>query len=492
MVKFSNVNSYAGNLTISGGAVVKAIANDTTGNISVADTASFVLSGGITDGSGQTITIAGPGAAANYFFTGSLTSRGSLQSQSGNNSWDGNIILTGTAGTGGNTRIGVQTGSSLTINGNISEGVAGMSPLFRAGDNAGETITINGVGSWSGTTRLFAAGGIIKLGGNDRFPTTAPLSAGSTASVGLSIFDLAGYNQTVAGLTGDATGRIQNSGGPVTLTSNPAAAVTFSGIMQNDVSFVIGGTAIQSISGDNTYTGNTTIHTGASLTVNTTGELKFYPTANGITNSIGGSGTLVYNGTLRTDLSGADATIGNSWTLVDAANLAETFGPTFVVADATLGNFTETTAGSGIWKLTASGKTWTFTEADGQLTVAEPPAGYSAWQSANAPGQTVDQDHDGDGVANGIEYFMGQSGSGFTAMPAIAGNSITWPMATGYTGSYGTQYLIQTSTDLVTWTPAPLGTGPNSASVSPATSVTYNFPAPNTGKHFVRLIVNAD
>ena len=267
VVTFSNPNSYSGTLAINGGAVIKTAADTTSGNITVADTASFVLSGGITDGSGQTITIAGPGQAAAYFSATSETQRGSLQSQSGNNTWDGNIVLTGTAGTGGNTRIGVQDGASLTLNGNISEGVTGMSPLFRAGDSAAETITINGLGSWTGTTRLFSAGGVIKLGTNDRFPTTAPLSAGSTASVGVTIFDLAGYNQTAAGLTGDPTGRIQNSGGASILTSNPAAAVTFAGIMQGNVSFVIGGTAIQSLSGANTYTGNTTINTGGALTV---------------------------------------------------------------------------------------------------------------------------------------------------------------------------------------------------------------------------------
>ena len=61
LVTFSNPNSYSGTLAINGGAVIKTAADTTSGNITVADTASFVLSGGITDGSGQTITIAGPG-----------------------------------------------------------------------------------------------------------------------------------------------------------------------------------------------------------------------------------------------------------------------------------------------------------------------------------------------------------------------------------------------------------------------------------------------
>ena len=58
--------------------------------------------------------------------------------------------------------------------------------------------------------------------------------------------------------------------------------------------------------------------------------------------------------------------------------------------------------------------------------------------TANAPGQTIGEDHDGDGVDNGVEYFMGHSGSAFTANPAPAGGVVTWLMSSQYTGTYGT------------------------------------------------------
>lgn len=488
IVTFSNANSYSGNLAINGGAVVKTVADTTSGNITVADTATFALSGSIADGSGQTLTVAGPGAATGILASGTILSRGSLQSVSGNNTWDGNLILAGTAGTGGNTRIGVQNGASLTLNGNISESVVGMSPLFRAGLTLADSITINGIGSWTGTTRLFSEGGAIKLGGHDRFPTTAPLSAGSTASAGVSVFDVAGYNQTAAGLTGDGTGRIQNSGGSSVLTSNPAAACTFAGIMQDNISFVIGGTAVQSLSGDNTYSGNTTIASGASLTVTGTGELKFYPATNGITNSVDGSGTLLVNGILRIELADADPTAGNFWTLVDVANLTETFGTTFKPSAVTGGDFTETALGSGIWELADSGKIWTFTESDGKLTVANAVAGYSAWSAANAPGQTVDQDHDFDGVKNGVEYFMGLSGNAFTATPTLdSAKQISWTMGDAYTGVYGIDYLVQTSVDLNVWTPV-LEADVTIDTTIPGKSVSYTLGG--TGPRFVRLVVN--
>jgi autotransporter-associated beta strand protein len=492
VVTFGNPNSYNGTLAISGGHVIKTAADSTSGPITVADTCTFALSGGITDGSGQTITLAGPGVAnTNIIAASTAIQRGSLQSLSGNNVWDGNIILSGTAGTGGNTRIGVQAGASLTLNGNITESVIGMSPLFRSGDSQTDIITINGIGSWTGTTRLFASGGVIRLGGNDRFPTTAPLSAGSTASASVTVFDLAGYNQTAAGLSGDGTGRIQNSGGASVLTSNPAAAITFAGIMQGNVSFVIGGSAIQSLSGDNTYTGNTTVNSGGALTITSTGELKFYPTTSGINNSIGGSGTLQFDGTLRTDLSGADSAAGNSWTLVDKSTLAATFGTTFTVADATLGAFTETALDSGIWKLTNSGKTWIFTESDGKLTVAN--AGYAAWQLANgATGQTVDQDHDNDGVDNGIEYFLGGNAvtTGFTVLPVPVGGFVTWTKAAGYTGTFNTDFKVQSSTDLTIWTDAPASgsSGVPGTVHESGSNYTYTLPT-GPDETFVRLLV---
>ena len=47
--------------------------------------------------------------------------------------------------------------------------------------------------------------------------------------------------------------------------------------------------------------------------------------------------------------------------------------------------------------------------------------GYAGWAATNAGGQTPDQDYDNDGVDNGIEYFMGQTGSSFTPCPAWTG-----------------------------------------------------------------------
>jgi hypothetical protein len=98
--------------------------------------------------------------------------------------------------------------------------------------------------------------------------------------------------------------------------------------------------------------------------------------------------------------------------------------------------------------MTAGSKQWTFTQATGVLTVGAAPSGYASWASANAGGQTADLDYDNDGVANGVEFFMGQTGSGFTANPPLVGDTVTWPKSAGFVGSY----KVETSTDLVIWT----------------------------------------
>ena len=109
-------------------------------------------------------------------------------------------------------------------------------------------------------------------------------------------------------------------------------------------------------------------------------------------------------------------------------------------------------------------------------------SGFGAWASANgATGQTPQQDHDNDGVENGIEFFMGETGSSFTAMPALdATNTITWPADAAYQGTYE----VQTSPDLVTWVnvvPRPVPDGGN---------LSYTLPADAPGgKIFVRLLV---
>ncbi|MCE9610253.1 MAG: DUF6288 domain-containing protein [Chthoniobacter sp.] len=137
----------------------------------------------------------------------------------------------------------------------------------------------------------------------------------------------------------------------------------------------------------------------------------------------------------------------------------------------------------------------TLTQASaGNFIIAPVSGSYAAWATANGAGsQTIAQDHDHDGVANGIEWFLGGNANttGFTRLPGVvnaAGTlSVTWTKAPVYAGVYGTDYVVQTSSTLAPgdWTNEPT---PGNVTIS-GNNVTYTFPLPLAGKKVCRLMV---
>ena len=107
---------------------------------------------------------------------------------------------------------------------------------------------------------------------------------------------------------------------------------------------------------------------------------------------------------------------------------------------------------------------------------------YAAWAAANAPGQSADQSNNGDGVPNGVKYFMGVTGSAATANPGIVNGSITWPKNPLFLGTY----VVEVSPDLSTWEPAQDHYSGNL--VDNGTSVAFTLP-PAAANLFVRLRV---
>ena len=139
-----------------------------------------------------------------------------------------------------------------------------------------------------------------------------------------------------------------------------------------------------------------------------------------------------------------------------------------------------------------SGRIWLDNISNVNVMPAAAPASYAGWATTNGAGsQTMDQDHDHDGVSNGIEYFLGgtTTTTGFTPLPGavnIAGTrSVTWTKGADYPGVYGTGYVVQTSTTLTgTWTNEP---GSGNVTFS-GNDVTYTFPS-GPVKKFARLKV---
>ena len=125
---------------------------------------------------------------------------------------------------------------------------------------------------------------------------------------------------------------------------------------------------------------------------------------------------------------------------------------------------------------------WLDKISDVTVTNVPVPVFYASWAAANSAGsQTLELDHDHDGVPNGIEYFLGGSANttGFTALPGVVNTagtlSVTWTKAADYPGVYGTDYVVQTSTTLTgDWTNEPATGGGVTLT---GNHVIYTFPS---------------
>lgn len=276
-LRVSNSNGLG---TANGGTIVEG--GNPGGAESEAIGASLQLEGGVTIAN-ESLTIQGTGGSPN----GLTAQRGALQSVSGSNTWAGPITITGN-----NTRIGIQNGADLTLSGPITDGGNGYAVILRGASDAAGTITISSTGNSWGQTKIF--GSATRITVNDALPTAAPLFVG-TSGVGVSIFDLNGFNQRVGGLS-----QINNTGGTITnngltnstLTVDSISDQSFSGQLTNGsspLSLVKEGLATQTLTGLNTYSGPTTVNNGALVV---TGDISGSTATVNNGGTIGGTGTL--------------------------------------------------------------------------------------------------------------------------------------------------------------------------------------------------------
>ena len=316
---------------------------------------------------------------------------------------------------------------------------------------------------------IFAANAGLIVGPNVFFQTSVEGSLGTTtdstltakltvsgiwtlgASVGAghTVYSLAGTGKVYASMVAtNVTAR--------TLTLNGTAGSTsFSGTLNDGpgtgkLALTKTGASTQILSGINTYTGDTTV-SGGILAV--TG------------NSIADSNNLIISGG-KVSVTGTEVVGALFYGAVPQTN--GTYG-----SSASAATFKDDSrfAGGGVLQV-------------GPLVVA----GYATWAATNAGGQTADQDFDHDGVPNGVEYFMGQTGSSFTANPSVvtAGSvrTVTWPRDPAAVATF----LVQISdtlavggwTDIVPPNAAINETNPN--------QVTYTLPT-GAAKKFCRLVV---
>ena len=452
---------------INGPALVRKIG---TGGLTLSGANSATASGGITIDAGTIFTT----SQANLP-TGTITLNGAGIISNGSPAANfNNVVVNGTNSilkTGTNNILGL---GNVTGNGTLTFGGAYVNDF---------------TGSMTGYT-----GTIILGGGANRFNgstggtnvTLDLASSGITVRINVAVI-------TLGAISGTATAALSGSGGGATqavtytiggktvdglgvtpVNSNFSGAIT-NGNGKTSVTKV--GLSTLTLAGISTYTGNTSVQ-GGTLLLADNAALAFKPGAPGVTNSISGTSTpnLTLDGDFNLDLSDPAALVNSAtWVLVNVPTFAANpFSATFTVT-----GFTEV---ANVWTKVEAGKTWTFDEATGTLSLAL--AGYSGWATTNAGGQVASGDFDNDGVSNGVEYFMNAT-AGFTPNPALNGsNTISWTNGGNIApGAYGTEYVVQTSNDLVIWTDVPSGSlASNSASL-------LSYTLTGTSPRFVRLKV---
>lgn len=369
----------------------------------------------------------------------------------------------------------------LALNGRITGNVGTLTVTGGA-----RTTLLSTLNDFVGNILITGAGSILQA--SVATPSEVIPDASNVTIENGAIFQLSssGGAETINALSGDATATVRTHStgfyGSGLVVGSADGSGTFAGTITNGtagnpLSLTKSGAGTQTLSGINTYTGNTTVHAGT-LELTAGARLTFRVTDT-TSNTLTGAGTVTLNGEFAIDTSAVTTGTG-PWLLENADTLTGAYGSTFKVVNPDGSPWTD--AGNNKWtQPAAGGKVWTFNETTGTLTLGT--GGFSSWADANAPGQTMAQDHDLDGVPNGIEYFMGLAGNAFTANPAPdAANKVSWPKGASYTGTYGTDYVVQTSTNLATWTDVPL------AEVTNGNPLEYTIPK-DAPARFTRLKV---
>ncbi|MEI6604310.1 MAG: autotransporter-associated beta strand repeat-containing protein [Verrucomicrobiota bacterium] len=207
------------------------------------------------------------------------------------------IVLGPTSGSGSGT-LDVLTGNTLTYGGVLANNGSGIGSLIKTSPG---TLILSGASSYSGSTSILD--GSLSLGVSNALPIGTSLTLGASTTGG--ILKLNGKSQELAGLAafGGGTNRIVNGNLTIsTLTLNIASSATYtayfggSGTNENNFNLTKTGIGTLTISGANTYAGNTTVSAGT-LKI---GSSVTIPSGSG-------KGNLVLDGTL--DLSTYGITI---------------------------------------------------------------------------------------------------------------------------------------------------------------------------------------
>jgi fibronectin-binding autotransporter adhesin len=346
----SSPNTYSGNTTVSQG-ILQANANNTFGygpiiltNSSAGGNAKLVF---------NSVTITN---AINISVANAGTGAGVIQAVDNTSSTvSGTLTISSNAAAGGHI-VGPTTTGLLTLSGPINVVAPATTLLVREG-----YVQFSGGGSY---TNIDIRNRTNSIGANNGVATTAILEIGGNGSTTVpTVFDLNGFNQTLAGVKNSVTpanlARVANSSATLsTLTLAVSNTQVFNGSMTGNLAVnLTGGTQVYSNSptsgnGVFSYTGDTTISGGTLKTA----AANLLPNGTGKGNMIvTNTGTLDLNTFSQTvnGLSGSatvDTVAGGSPVLTVGGNSASS----------TFTGLIKNTAGSLSVKKSGSG-TFTFT-----------------------------------------------------------------------------------------------------------------------------------
>ncbi|MCB1133240.1 MAG: autotransporter-associated beta strand repeat-containing protein [Verrucomicrobiae bacterium] len=357
------------------------------------------------------------------------------------NTYTGNTVINAgifeIGASGGLYHGGYRNNSFLIVN----TGGTVRVPIFSYNANGAGQGDLGGLPDYSDHRQL--DGGTLEVTGNSH-------SSGNDFRVGLAggTFRYTATGETLS-LNGNANDNIRLSG---PLTFDAVGNIAVAEVIQNGTapgSIVKTGAGTLTLTGTNTYSGNTTVN----------------------------EGVLAVDG---------DA-LANGTSLIIDGGLVEATGTETV--DTLF--FGAAQQAAGTWGATGSGATHIddtrFAGTAGVINVTSGPGlAYTTWSAANANGDDSDLESDGDGVPNGVEFLMGQNGTSFTPNPALVNGTVTWPKNPAALANW----VIQTSNNLqdqVTpgdggWTIATTGVTDNGSSIE-------FTPPTGAGKLFIRLRV---
>ena len=505
------VKTGSGSLTLSGANTHSGgFTNNGAGNIFPQSSAAF--------GAGQMVMNAGTlyATPASYTFTNTLTLNGAILRVGGGNShtltWAGPVSVTADSGLsadGGTTGITLSVGLNMNNGGytltssangtanTISAPISGASGTIMVTSG---TFNLNAANTFGGVFRS-SAGGPLKIGdANAMQNATLDMNAADAGTVSLN-----NLSATIGALTGS---RNLGLGSGTVSVGNNHLSTTYSGVLSGSGSLTKIGNGTLTLSNTNTYTGATTVNAGT-LALGASNVLP--SSAASIGNAtldaatfIDTVGTLDVTSTAKINLGpGAALAFANSSAVSWTGGTLSITGTFVSGSSLRFGTNATGLTGTQLALISATGFGSFSLNASGYLT-ASPPPSYASWASTNAPTGTAQDDFDGDGVSNGIEYVLGGDKNtkdlGKLPQVSVAGGNFVFSFQRAQASIDGTTTVaIEVGTTLGMWPDSyavPTGAVANNPGVTVVKNsapgfdtVTLSLPQNSNTRIFARLKV---